>query len=78
MPGDERSAMTTLDVNLLMEQMTEGAAQALSFNMASAFDILSFGMLLGLDVNVAKYVTFNVEGRFIGETAITTGATVKF
>ena len=47
-------------------------------NMASAFDILSFGMLLGLDVNVAKYVTFNVEGRFIGETAITTGATVKF
>lgn len=47
-------------------------------DMPAAFDILSFGMLLGLDVNVAKYVTLNVEGRFIGETAITTGATIKF
>lgn len=42
------------------------------------FDVLSFGLLLGIDVEVAKYVNLNVEGRFIGETAITTGATVKF
>jgi hypothetical protein len=42
------------------------------------FDVLSFGLLLGVDVEIAKYVNLNVEGRFIGETALTTGATVKF
>lgn len=43
-----------------------------------AFDLLSFGLLLGVDIDIAKYVNLNVEGRFIGETAITTGATIKF
>ena len=43
-----------------------------------AFDILSFGLLLGIDIEVADYVNLNVEGRLIGETAITTGATIKF
>lgn len=46
--------------------------------MEAAFDILSFGMLLGLDLTIAENVVLNVEGRFIGETAITTGATVRF
>ena len=44
----------------------------------AAYDPLSFGLLLGVDVDVAKYVNLNVEGRLIGETAITTGATIKF
>jgi hypothetical protein len=47
-------------------------------NMDGAFDILSFGLLLGLDVTMSRYATFNVEGRFVGETAITTGATLRF
>lgn len=46
--------------------------------MGAAFDVLSLGMLLGLDLNMSEYVTLNVEGRLIGETAITTGATIKF
>lgn len=43
-----------------------------------AYDVLSFGVLVGVDVDVAQYINLNVEGRFIGETALTTGATVKF
>lgn len=43
-----------------------------------AFDALTFGLKLGLDVEITKYVVFNIEGRMIGETAITTGATIKF
>lgn len=56
---------------------TRNAAQV-SHDIQGAFDALSFGLLLGLDVEIAKYVNLNVEGRFIGETAITTGATIKF
>ena len=57
----------------------EGLDSAVSEEqIGGAFDVLSFGMLLGLDLNIAEYVTLNVEGRFIGETAVTTGATVKF
>lgn len=44
----------------------------------AAYDFTSFGLLVGVDVDIAKYVNLNVEGRFVGETAITTGATVKF
>lgn len=47
-------------------------------SIGGAFDVLSFGMLLGLDMNITDYLTLNVEGRFIGETALTTGATFKF
>ena len=43
-----------------------------------AFDLLSFGLLLGLDVDIAGVAVLNIAGRFIGETAFTTGATVKF
>ena len=43
-----------------------------------AFDALSFGLLLGADLEITKYANLNVEGRFIGETAVTTGATIKF
>lgn len=66
-----------------------GTAEPLSYDTTStgyvyhkhfqgAYDVLSFGLLVGVDVDVAKYIALNVEGRFIGETAITTGATVKF
>jgi len=44
----------------------------------AALDVLSFGLLLGADIDIMKHVVLNVAGRFIGETAITTGATVKF
>lgn len=44
----------------------------------AAFDVLSFGVLFGIDIDIAKYVNLNVEGRFVGETALTTGATIKF
>ena len=44
----------------------------------AAFDTASFGITFGMDVDIAKYVVFNIEGRLIGETAITTGATIKF
>ncbi|MBN1353470.1 MAG: hypothetical protein JW994_02225 [Candidatus Omnitrophica bacterium] len=44
----------------------------------AAVDANSFGLLLGMDIDVAKYVNINIEGRFIGETAVTTGATIKF
>lgn len=44
----------------------------------AAYDFLSFGLLVGVDLDVAQYVNLNVEGRFVGETAITTGATIKF
>lgn len=47
-------------------------------NITALFDVLSFGVVLGVDVDVAKFISFNVEGRFIGETAVTTGATIKF
>ena len=47
-------------------------------NLPGAFDALAFGLLLGVDLEITKYANLNVEGRFIGETAITTGATVKF
>jgi len=43
-----------------------------------AFDLLSFGLLLGLDVDIAGIAVLNIAGRLIGETAFTTGATVKF
>ncbi|MCK4463179.1 MAG: hypothetical protein KAU58_02590 [Candidatus Omnitrophica bacterium] len=66
-----------------------GTAEALTYetpktgyvdkeHFQAAFDVASFGLLLGVDVDIAKYVNLNVEGRFIGETAITTGATIKF
>jgi hypothetical protein len=47
-------------------------------NYQAGYDFTSFGVMVGLDLDVAKYVNLNIEGRFIGETALTTGATVKF
>jgi hypothetical protein len=44
----------------------------------AAYDLLGFGLLLGVDIDIAKYISLNVEGRFFGETAFTTGATIKF
>lgn len=43
-----------------------------------AYDLMSFGILLGMDIDIIKYVNLNIEGRFGGETALTTGVTVKF
>lgn len=43
-----------------------------------AFDVLSFGVLVGVDLDIAQFVNLNIEGRFVGETALTAGATVKF
>jgi hypothetical protein len=43
-----------------------------------AYDFLGFGVLVGMDLGITKWATFNVEGRFLGETALTTGATIKF
>ena len=42
------------------------------------FDLLGFGPMVGIDIDVAKNLLVNVEGRFVGETAITTAATLKF
>jgi len=53
-------------------------AGAVEGTYSPAFDVLAFGLLLGVDIDIAKYVNINIAGRFIGETAITTGATVKF
>jgi len=44
----------------------------------AAFDALGFGVLVGVDIDIAKYVNLNIEGRFIGENALTAGAMVKF
>ena len=49
-----------------------------SHDIVGAFDALAFGLLLGMDIDITKYATINIEGRFIGETAVTTGATIKF
>lgn len=57
---------------------TTGAGYIDKEHYQAAFDFRSFGILVGIDVDVAKYINLNVEGRFIGEMAITTGATVKF
>lgn len=37
-----------------------------------------FGVGLGLDLNLSKNVTFNIEGRFIGGNEISFGGTLKF
>ena len=42
------------------------------------YDVLSFGVLVGCDLDIASFFNLNVEGRFGGETALTTGATFKF
>jgi len=56
----------------------DGGGAVVTGKYSPAFDVLSFGLLLGVDVDIAKYFSINVAGRFVGETAITTGATVKF
>ncbi|MBN1354522.1 MAG: hypothetical protein JW994_07645 [Candidatus Omnitrophica bacterium] len=55
-----------------------GASTETTGDIQGAFDTLSFGLLLGLDIEITKYCCLNVEGRLIGENAITTGATLKF
>ena len=54
------------------------ATQYVKKHYQGAYDVLSFGPLVGVDIDVAEYLNFNVEGRFIGETAITCGATLKY
>ena len=66
-----------------------GTAKALSYDTTiagnvedehfqAASDLAGFGFMLGLDLDIAKYAALSIEGRFGGETAVTTGATVKF
>ena len=43
-----------------------------------AYDLTSFGVLLGVDIDISRFVNINVEGRLVGETAITTGVTIKY
>lgn len=61
---------------LTYETRASGYVDKKHFN--PAFDVLSFGLLVGVDLDIAKFINLNVEGRFIGETALTTGATIKF
>lgn len=66
-----------------------GSAESLSYDTAHTghvaekdyqanYDFASFGLLLGMDADIMEYANLNVEGRFIGETGITVGATIKF
>ncbi|MDD5440205.1 MAG: hypothetical protein PHS37_08475, partial [Candidatus Omnitrophica bacterium] len=66
--------------------MLIGTAYGLTYTTAStgyvdnedfqaAFDFLGFGVLAGLDIYIQKYVNLNIEGRFIGENALTAGVT---
>ena len=61
-----------------MTYSTNAAGFVDNEDFQAAYDFASFGVLIGVDVDIAKYFSLNVEGRFIGETAITTGATFKF
>lgn len=58
---------TTLDAGYIDKEHYQGA-----------YDFTSFGVMVGADIDIAKYVSINIEGRFVGETALTTGATIKF
>lgn len=42
------------------------------------YDALAFGPMVGMDVEITQNVLFNIEGRFVGENSLTTGATLKF
>jgi hypothetical protein len=44
----------------------------------AAMDFATFGLVFGTDFDIAKYVSVNLEGRFLGETAFTTGVVLKF
>ncbi|MCQ9207491.1 MAG: hypothetical protein NG740_06410 [Omnitrophica bacterium] len=44
----------------------------------AAHDFASFGLIFGADFDVAKYLNVSIEGRFIGENAVTTGVSLKF
>lgn len=57
---------------------TNTAGYVLEEDYQAAYDFLSFGPVVGVDIDIAEFINLNVEGRFVGETAITTGATVKF
>lgn len=64
--------------------MIVGTTQKLQFNAVdgkhyqAAYDFTSFGLLLGVDFDIAKYVSVNVGGRVGGETAVNTGVILKF
>jgi len=67
--------------------ITIGTFDDLSYNatgvdydheISASYDILSFGPMVGLDVDIADSVTFNVEGRFVGENGLTAGATIRY
>ena len=57
---------------------TVEAVDAISEHYQAAFDFASFGLLIGADFDVAKYLNLSIEGRFIGENAVTAGAALKF
>jgi len=42
------------------------------------YDVLAFGPLVGLDMDIADFLTFNIEGRFVGENSLTAGATIRY
>lgn len=67
-----------IDVGTIKRLEYKSSSTEYEEDIWAAFDALSFGVLLGLDVNITEYAVLNVEGRFIGETAVTTGATIKF
>lgn len=57
---------------------TESSGYVGKKHFQAAYDVLSFGVVFGVDLDIAQFVNLNVEGRLVGETALTAGATVKF
>jgi hypothetical protein len=57
---------------------TDSSGFVESEDFQAAYDFGSFGLLFGMDIDVAEYVNLYIEGRVGGETALTSGATVKF
>jgi len=59
------------------DQLVWGADMAWIYNIKyKAKD--NVGVFLGTDYNLTKNLSFNIEGRFIDETAMSLGATYKF
>ena len=55
-----------------------GTSSVIDEDYVAAFDYKTFGFLMGMDLDIAKYANLNIEGRVGGETGVTAGATVKF
>lgn len=70
-------AVGTVD-SLSWNAVGGGGQDVESEDYQAAFDFRSFGLTLGCDFDIAKYANINLEGRFGGETALTTGVTLKY